>query len=139
MSDDNPINRSLGLGPIRSESTALSTIIQKVNDDSAREDFTFARANIREVVENASDAIAKLSVIADQSQNPRAFEVLAKLMDSVVNASKHLLEIQKDIRVIDKPDVPNNDSGKTVNNNLFVGSTSELAKVIADMNKNKDQ
>jgi hypothetical protein len=139
MSDDNPINRSLGLGPIRSESTALSTIIQKVNDDSAREDFTFARANIREVVENASDAIAKLSVIADQSQNPRAFEVLAKLMDSLVNASKHLLEIQKDIRVIDKPDVPNNDSGKTVNNNLFVGSTSELAKVIADMNKNKDQ
>jgi hypothetical protein len=139
MSDDNPINRSLGLGPIRSESTALSTIIQKVNDDSAREDFTFARANIREVVENASDAIAKLSVIADQSQNPRAFEVLAKLMDSVVNASKHLLEIQKDIRVIDKPDAPNNDSGKTVNNNLFVGSTSELAKVIADMNKTKDQ
>jgi hypothetical protein len=139
MSDDNPINRSLGLGPIRSESTALSTIIQKVNDDSAREDFTFARANIREVVENASDAIAKLSIIADQSQNPRAFEVLAKLMDSVVNASKHLLEIQKDIRVIDKPDTPNNDSGKTVNNNLFVGSTSELAKVIADMNKNKDQ
>jgi hypothetical protein len=139
MSDDNPINRSLGLGPIRSESTALSTIIQKVNDDSAREDFTFARANIREVVENASDAIAKLSVIADQSQNPRAFEVLAKLMDSVVSASKHLLEIQKDIRVIDKPDVPNNDQGKTVNNNLFVGSTSELAKVIADMNKTKDQ
>jgi len=139
MSEDNPINRSLGLGPIRSESTALSTIIQKVNDDSAREDFTFARANIREVVENASDAIAKLSVIADQSQNPRAFEVLAKLMDSVVSASKHLLEIQKDIRVIDKPDVPNNDSVKTVNNNLFVGSTSELAKVIADMNKNKDQ
>jgi len=139
MSDDNPINRSLGLGPIRSESTALSTIIQKVNDDSAREDFTFARANIREVVENASDAIAKLSIIADQSQNPRAFEVLAKLMDSVVSASKHLLEIQKDIRMIDKPDTPNNDSGKTVNNNLFVGSTSELAKVIADMNKNKDQ
>jgi hypothetical protein len=139
MSDDNPINRSLGLGPIRSESTALSTIIQKVNDDSAREDFIFARANIREVVENASDAIAKLSVIADQSQNPKAFEVLAKLMDSVVSASKHLLEIQKDIRVIDKPDVPNNDSVKTVNNNLFVGSTSELAKVIADMNKNKDQ
>jgi hypothetical protein len=136
--DNNPINRSLGLGPIRSESNALSTIIQKVHDDSAREDFTFARANIREVVENASDAIAKLSVIADQSQNPRAFEVLAKLMDSVVNASKHLLEIQKDIRVIDKPDVPNNDQGKTVNNNLFVGSTSELAKVIADMNKQKD-
>ena len=41
--------------------------------------------------------------------------------------------------MIDKPDTPNNDSGKTVNNNLFVGSTSELAKVIADMNKNKDQ
>lgn len=131
--DDNPINRSLGLGPLHPESRALSTIIDKIHDDSAREDFIFARANIREVVENAGDAIAKLSIIADQSQNPRAFEVLAKLMDSAVSASKHLLEIQKDIRSLDKPDQASDGTNKTVNNNLFVGSTSELAKIISDM------
>lgn len=133
MSDDNPINRALGLSPIPSQQTAISTIVEKINDDSAKEDFTFARANIREVVENANDAIAKLAVIADQSQNPRAFEVLAKLMDSAVSASKHLLEIQKDIREISKPDETTKDQTKQVTNNLFVGSTAELQKMISDM------
>ena len=132
--DSNPLDRAFGLSPMQPQTTAVSTIMAKVHDDSAREDFTFARANVREVVENANDAIAKLAVIADQSQNPRAFEVLAKLMDTAVNASKHLLEIQKDIRVIDKPDVPNSDEGKkSVTNNLFVGSTADLAKVISDL------
>lgn len=133
IDDDNPIDRALGLSPMPQQ-TAVSTILAKVHDDSAKEDFTFARANIREVVENANDAIAKLAVIADQSQNPRAFEVLAKLMDTTVAASKHLLEIQKDIRSIEKPDVPNSDQGKSqVTNNLFVGSTADLAKVISQL------
>jgi len=134
MSDNNPINRALGLGPM--PSNQLTPILQKIHDDSAKEDFTFARANIRDVIENASDAIAKLSIIADQSQNPRAFEVLAKLMDSVVDASDRLLKIQKDIKDMEKPSEPTSEEGKKiVNNNLFVGSTSELAKVIADMSK----
>lgn len=136
MSDDsNPINRALGLGPIQQQ-TAISTIVEKINDDSAKEDFTFARANIREVVENANDAIAKLAVIADQSQNPRAFEVLAKLMDSAVSASKHLLEIQKDIREISKPEETSKEQAKQITNNLFVGSTAELQKMISDMKSN---
>lgn len=134
MSDDNPINRALGLGPTPSQQQAISSIVEKIQDDSAKEDFTFARANIREVVENCGDAIAKLAVIADQSQNPRAFEVLAKLMDSAVSASKHLLEIQKDIREISKPDETTSQS-KQVYNSIFVGSTSELQKLI---NTSKD-
>ena len=136
MSDDSPIDKALGLTPIP-HYAAVSTILAKVHDDSAKEDFTFARANIREVVENANDAIAKLAIIADQSQDPRTFDVLSKMMNTVVTASKHLLEIQKDIRAIEKPDVPNSDPGKSqVTNNLFVGSTSDLAKVISQLKSN---
>lgn len=134
MSDESPIDRALGLSPMQSQSTAISTIVSKVKDDSAKEDFTFARANVREVVENANDAIAKLAIIADQSQNPRAFEVLAKLMDTAVNASKHLLELQKEIRTIDRADLPQDETArKSVTNNLFVGSTAELQKMIESM------
>lgn len=134
--DDDPINRALNLGPLPARSQAVATIIAAATNDSAKEDFTFARANIREVVENGNDAIAKLAVIADQSQNPRAFEVLAKLMDSMVAANKQLLELQKEIRTIDKADVPQDENArKHVTNNLFVGSTAELQKMIEDMKK----
>jgi hypothetical protein len=136
--DESPIDKAFNLTPMGNQSMAVSTLIAKAHDDSAREDFTFARANVREVVENANDAIAKLAVIADQSQNPRAFEVLAKLMDTTVAASKHLLELQKEIRDIDKADVPHDETAKSVTNNLFVGSTAELSKMLQSM-RDKDQ
>jgi hypothetical protein len=140
--DEDPINRALNLGPLvpAERSNTISTIIAAAKNDSAKEDFTFARANIREVVENGNDAIAKLAIIADQSQNPRAFEVLAKLMDSMVSANKQLLELQKEIRTIDKADVPQDEDAKQhiTNNNLFVGSTSELQKMIENMKKSNE-
>ena len=133
--NENPIDRALNLGPINNNyGKTISSIINQARDDSADEDFTFARANIREVIENGTDAIAKLTVIAQQSQNPRAYEVLAKLMDTITNASKELLELQEKIRTIDKADVPRNEDSKNqVTNNLFVGSTHELQKMIESM------
>jgi hypothetical protein len=133
--NENPIDRALNLGPInQTYGKTISSIISQARDDSADEDFTFARANIREVIENGTDAIAKLTIIAQQSQNPRAYEVLAKLMDTITNASKELLELQEKIRTIDKADVPRNEDSKNqVTNNLFVGSTHELQKMIESM------
>jgi len=140
MTDDNddgesPIDRALNLGPInQTYSKTISNIIGGARDDSADEDFTFARANIREVIENGTDAISKLAIIAEQSQNPRAYEVLAKLMDTVANASKELLDLQEKIQIIDKANIPRDEESRNqVTNNLFVGSTHELQKMIENM------
>lgn len=135
MNDDDPIGKSLGL-PTYTNKTAVSTIIAAAKNDSAKEDFTFARANIREVIQNGSDAMERMAQIADQSQNARDFEVLSNLMTTVVNASEKLLRIQKAIREIDRTDEPHNEEAKQVTNNLFVGSTTELQKILSDL-KNK--
>lgn len=138
MSDNNdPINSALGIGPINinERSTAISSIVRDAFNDSAKEDFTFTRANLKDVIMNATDAIDKLAQIADSSQNPRAFEVLAKLMDTVVNASDKLIETHKKLQDIEKVNEPKNEEAKSVTNNLYVGSTSDLLKVIQG-NKN---
>jgi hypothetical protein len=96
-----------------------------------------ARSNIYEVITTGQEALLKLSEIASSSQHPRAFEVLAKLMDSITSASKDLLVLQTKIREIDAADSPINEKAQTINNNLFVGSTAELQKVLKDL-KNKD-
>ena len=73
--------------------------------------------------------------IADQSQQARAYEVVAILIKNLLDANKDLLSIQKTIREIHDIEKPTNNT--TVNhNNLFVGSTAELQKVIKDMKKN---
>lgn len=115
----------------------IETIIAKAHDDSARNDFESARANLYEVISTGQEAIDRLSEIASQSQHPRAFEVLAKLMDTVVSTNKELLELQSKIREIDAKDSPISEKAQTINNNLFVGSTAELQKVLKDMKNNE--
>jgi hypothetical protein len=65
--------------------------------------------------------------------------VLAKLMDTMLSANRELLDLQKKIREIDAADSPTNETAKQVTNNLFVGSTSELQKVIDGMKNGSQQ
>jgi len=137
--NNDPIGKALGVTPLSTDS-AVRSIISDAHNDSAQNDFELARANIITMVETAQDAIDKLSEIAASSQHPRAFEVLAKLIDTSVQANKNLLELQTKIREIKHSDEPLNDQAKTINNNLFVGSTADLQKMILGMRKdNEDQ
>ena len=130
--NNDPIGNALNITPIES-SKAVTSIIAEAHNDSAKQDFEAARANLYEVIQNGQEAMFKLGQIADQSQHPRAFEVLAKLMDTMLNANKELLELQSKIREISAIDSPVSEKAQTINNNLFVGSTTELQKVIENM------
>lgn len=140
MSDeekDDSIANSLNLQPYTETLNSLETLKAKALDDSARNDFETARANIYEVIDSGKEALFKLSMVADSSQHPRAYEVLAKLMETIIDANKDLLDLQTKIRDINTADTPLNEKAKTINNNLFVGSTAELQKVLKEL-KNKD-
>jgi len=130
--NNDPIGQALGVTPIDSNK-AVTTIMAEAHNDSAKQDFEMARANIYEVIQNGQEAMMKLGQIADSSQHPRAFEVLSKLMDTMLQANKDLLELQNKIREINVADAPMSEKAQTINNNLFVGSTSELQKVIENM------
>jgi Terminase DNA packaging enzyme len=105
-------------------------------DDSAKKDFTTARANILNLIDTGTESFDKLVQIATASQHPRAFEVVSTLMKTLVDANKDLLEIQSKIREIDNSDTPQNGEARVINNNLFVGSTHELQKMLKSMGKN---
>jgi predicted transcriptional regulator len=131
--DDDPMGKALGLPALKFEKT-IDNLIAQAHDDSAKNDFEAARANLYEVIQTGKEAMDKLTEIAGQSQHPRAFEVLAKLMDTIVTTNKELLQLQTKIREIDAADAPTNEKAKNITNNLFVGSTAELQKMIKDMN-----
>ena len=131
--NNDPLGKALNLTPMNDP---VKSIVKKAHDDSAKNDFEMARSNIHEVIQNGTFAIEKLAQIADSSQHPRAFEVLAKLMDTMLQANKDLLELQKNIRAISAADAPQNDQAKSVTNNLFVGSTADLQKALEEMKKN---
>jgi hypothetical protein len=130
--NNDPLGNALNISPMP-KNDAIKDIVALAHDDSAKTDFELARSNIHEIIQSGSFAIEKLSQIADQSQHPRAFEVLGGLMKTMLDANKDLMALQKQIREISAADIPMNEEARNVTNNLFVGSTAELQKAIENM------
>lgn len=111
------------------------TPVQKMDlgDDDVMDDYQYARENLKGIIESAQQSIDDLSSIASTSESPRAYEVLSTLMKTIVDANKDLLELQRKVKLLKE------DSGqpKNVTNALFVGSTSELQKLIKQNTTNE--
>jgi hypothetical protein len=102
-------------------------------DDSAGKDFEFARANLRNLIEKGNLTIDNLVQLAEASQHPGVYGVLAKTIDSIVAANKELLNLQTTIRTIKDVSSKVNGGGgpKTVNQTaIFVGSTADLQRTL---------
>ena len=98
-----------------------------VNGQEDETDFQYARENLYNLIERGQDGLEELLEIAKQSQHPRAFEVVGQMIDKLANINKELLNLhktKKDIQA-EKTSGPTN-----VTNALFVGSTSELQKLL---------
>lgn len=106
----------------------LPAVIEKKRTTQIDADFEFARENIMDVVNKGQEALFDLMDVARQSQHPRAYEVLATMMNTMVGASKDLLDLQARKKKILEEDP--SASPQQVTNNLFVGSTAELQKYL---------
>ena len=112
------------------------TIPKKVDtnkeESEADIDYKYARENLYTIIEKGQESLNTLVDVAQQSQHPRAFEVVSQLVKTLSDTNKYLLELQKKIKVINK-DIQ--EGPKTVNNSLYVGNTADLQKFI---NKRKN-
>ena len=107
------------------ENTEL-VIPQDKDPDS---DFETGRENLYKLLDKGNDAIDGILALAKEGEHPRAYEVAGQLIKTVADVSKDLLELQEKLKKI--KNVP--DKGpKSVTNALFVGSTTELQKLLKD-------
>lgn len=96
----------------------------------ANDDYDIARGNMVNIIEKGNEALDDMLAFAQQSQHPRGFEVVATLIKTLADANKDLMELAKRRKEL------NSDSGpSTVNNNLFVGSTTDLLKMLRSNGK----
>ena len=97
--------------------------------DDVDTDYQYARENLYNVIERGSDALNTLVEIANQSESPRAFEIVSTLIKTLSDANKDLLEVQTKVKKLKEETAT---GPKNVTNALFIGNTSELQKLIRD-------
>jgi hypothetical protein len=124
MVNKDVISNSLGIPPIPSPPNPVFLPSKEKND------YEYARQNMYDIIEKGQSALEDIVDIARQSESPRAFEVVTNLIKTLADANKDLMDLAKKNKELSKPDASN--ENKTVNNNLFVGSSSELLKMIKD-------
>lgn len=123
------ISQSLGIEP--QTDAKIFDIIPAVKAERGN-DYEYARRNNYDIIEKGMSALDDIIDIAKQSESARAFEVATNLMKTMLDANKDLLdlaqknkELTREDKVIDK---------QVTNNNLFVGSSAELLKMLKGNN-----
>ena len=66
--------------------------------------------------------------VAGESASPRAYEVAGQLIKSVADTTDKLMDLQKKVKEVDEE--KSKTQNTVTNNALFVGSTSELSKIL---------
>ena len=109
----------------------LPTIIAPEGTDltsDLNDAYQESRENLQDIIENGKEALEKILDIAKDSEAPRAFEVYATLLKNMVEANEKLLVIQKQMREMNSN--KNETNNTTIDKAIFVGSTSELGKLL---------
>jgi len=92
-------------------------------------DFETGRKNLYNLIDKGNEAIDGILNLAKEGEHPRAYEVAGQLIKTVSEVSQNLLDLQDKLKKV--KEIPEK-GPKNVTNALFVGSTTELQKMLKE-------
>ena len=127
---DQKLDELLGIqGEIIEAEKSLPSIVTAVDKSQEQSsDYKYSREVFYGLVERGQDAIEGILDIAKESEHPRVYEVAGQLIKTVSETTEKLIDLQAKMKELDKDgSLPNK-----VQNNLFVGSSTELQRLLKD-------
>ena len=121
------LDNVLGITDVVETSTSDVTLPEVKVPKEVDNDYEYQRRNFYQLVERGQDAIDGILELAKESEHPRSYEVAGQLIKNVADVTEKLGELQLKMQKL--KEVPSN-APKNVTNALFVGSTSELQKML---------
>ena len=100
--------------------------LEREKPDSVR-DYEYTRGNLYSLIEKGQEALDSILEVAQEGQQPRAYEVVSQLLKNVADTTDKLIELQLKTKELNAEEKK---GPSTVNNALFVGSTAELQKLL---------
>ena len=105
----------------------------RLTKDDIEKDYEYTRGNLYSIIEKGQEAINGILELAQDSEMPRAYEVAGQLIKSVSDATDKLMDLQKKLKDVNEESIAKGPTNVT--NALFVGSTSDLSKLIKAQNE----
>ncbi len=134
------IDDALGINPlpvITDEEQDVQNLPAVISEEQVEEDVAEARENLGNAIELSQQAVQDMLNIAQQSQHPKAYEVLNSMIKTYADISMGLVDLQMKRQRLEGKKSGSSEQAQTVHNNLFVGSTAELQQMLEKM-KNGD-
>lgn len=103
-----------------------------VVSEQADGDVDAAREGLYDALSLSQQAVQDMLTIAQQSQHPKAYEILNSTIKTMADISMGLADLQLKKQRLNKG-VQQPAGEGSVTNNLFVGSTAELQKMLEDI------
>ena len=123
---DNALNIESKIVEVEDTTTKLNVIPSQGQD--IKKDYEYTRANLYSLIEKGQEAINGIMELAGEGGSPRAYEVAGQLIKSVGDVTDKLIDLQKKLKDVEEETVKT--TNNVTNNAVFVGSTSELSKLL---------
>lgn len=103
-------------------------------DKDIKDDYEFSRETYRDLINTGVRSLDVLSELARESEHPRAFEVLSTTIKNLGDTTEKLMSLQKSKKELNKEE-REEEQKQVTNNNVFVGSTTDLQRLLAQNNE----
>ena len=111
--------------------------MSKEDNKNVDNDYQYSREVLFDLIEKGRGALEDMIEVARESEHPRAFEVLSGLMKNTSDINDKLLDLNKKHKDINTDPLKQIENG-TTNNNVYVGSTADLQRMLQDVKSAKE-
>lgn len=128
MSENNDIKLVKNTDVVEIDDPISPIKVENVSDGDIKKDYEYTRANLYSLIEKGQEAINGIMELAGEGGSPRAYEVAGQLIKNVGDVTDKLIDLQKKLKDVEEESTKT--TNNVTNNAVFVGSTSELSKLL---------
>lgn len=135
MNTDESLSKIFDIEPIKQQEVEVLPPVGAPSPASTKieDDYDHARDNLRDLLTQGKSALETALSVAKSSEHPRAFEVVGGLMKQLADINQQLMDVHQQKKKLEEPVKGTASKEVTTNNAIFVGSTTDLNKMIKKM------
>lgn len=133
---NDPLGEALGLPP-RKKPQVVELVPKDAPDEHDPDsDFVIARSNVLDLIDKGKVIFEEVSYLAEVSQDVKFYGAVARIFDNLLQANRDVVDLAMKRNVI-RAERDRENGGRTINNNLFVGSTAEILDMLDKVKKDE--